>query len=288
MTIETAASATDDFTGKRMLGAHFGSALDVFCQHLLHQIEYFWFYDRLMGIADADGRYFASILSDLFGEIIHGIGLLEQCLALVFFITEDAADSADTPFVSADWKEPYDTHSWDKEVVDRIRKLGTDARYGVEITCTDDVHKSVIYDEDCRRCEIKEECRSKIKLSSIVIFVVGDNTARKAAGGCDSISCSPAYSGAYKKNCKYFYKNFANPFENGRKMSYLQYEITTAVKEKKKIILVYNSARKEVGWIPAWYNTLLNNNVAEELCRVAFWKDGFHTKDCYQDIKQYL
>ena len=71
-------------------------------------------------------------------------------------------------------------------------------------------------------------------------------------------------------------------------MSYLQYEITTAVKEKKKIILVYNSARKEVGWIPAWYNTLLNNNVAEELCRVAFWKAGFHTKDCYQDIKQYL
>ena len=78
MTIETAAIATDDFTGKWMLGAHFGSALDVFCQHLLHQIEYFWFYDRLMRIADADGRYFASILSDFFGEIIHGIGLLKQ------------------------------------------------------------------------------------------------------------------------------------------------------------------------------------------------------------------
>lgn len=25
-------------------------------------------------------------------------------------------------FVSADWKEPFDSHSWDKEVVDRIRK----------------------------------------------------------------------------------------------------------------------------------------------------------------------
>ena len=191
-------------------------------------------------------------------------------------------------FVSADWKEPYDTHSWDKEVVDRIRKWKTDSRYGVELICTDDVHKSVLYDKDCRRCEIKEECRTQIKLSSIVIFVVGDNTARKAAGACDSVACSPAYSGQDKKSCKYLNKTFANPFYNGRKMSYLQYEITTAVEEKKKIILVFNAARKQEGWIPTWYTTLLKNNNVEELCRVAFWKDNLHTQDCYQDIKEYL
>ena len=57
-----------------------------------------------MGIADADGRYFASILSDLFGEIIHGIGFLKQCFALVFLIAEDAADSADTPFALSCWR----------------------------------------------------------------------------------------------------------------------------------------------------------------------------------------
>ena len=193
-------------------------------------------------------------------------------------------------FVSADWKEPYDTHSWDKEVVDRIRKWREDARYGVDITCTDDVHKSVLDDDDCRRCEIKEECRNKIKLSSVVIFVVGDNTARKTAGGCDSISCSPAYSGLNKKFCKYYLnKNFAEPFAGGRKMSYLQYEITTAVEEKKSIILVYNAASKKDSWIPAWYNTLLKNNSGvKELCRIAFWKDSLHNKDCYQDIKEYL
>lgn len=191
-------------------------------------------------------------------------------------------------FVSADWKEPYDPHSWDKEVVDRIRKWKSDSRYGIEIICTDDVHESVLDDNDCRRCEIKEECRAKIKLSSVVVFVVGDNTARKTAGGCDGVSCSPAYSGLGKKTCKYLFKNFAKPFENGREMSYLQYEITTAVKEKKKIILVYNSAKKETDWIPPWYNTLLADNDVEELCRVAFWKDSCHTKDCYQEIKEYL
>lgn len=46
-------------------------------------------------------------------------------------------------FVSADWKEPFDSHSWDKEVVDRIRKWKDDSRYGVDLICTDDVHNSV-------------------------------------------------------------------------------------------------------------------------------------------------
>ena len=108
-------------------------------------------------------------------------------------------------FVSADWKEPFDSHSWDKEVVDRIRKWKYDSRYGVDLICTDDVHKSVTENSDCRRCDIKEECGRYIKSSSVVIFVVGDNTASKKAGACDSISCSPVYSGQQKSYCKYFY-----------------------------------------------------------------------------------
>lgn len=192
-------------------------------------------------------------------------------------------------FVSADWKEPFDSHSWDKQVVDRIRHWGDDSRYGVELICTDDVHDSVIENTDCRRCDIKEECGKFIKLSSIVIFVVGDNTADKKAGACDSSSCSPAYSNLQKLSCKFRYnENFANSFSGGRKMSYLQYEITTAVLEKKSIILVFNSAKKQESWIPAWYNKLVNNYDVDELCRVAFWIDSDHSKDCYQDIKEYL
>jgi len=192
-------------------------------------------------------------------------------------------------YVSADWKEPFDSHSWDKEVVNRIRKWNEDSRYGVELTCTDDVHNSVTEKYDCRRCEIKEECRKYISLSDVVVFVVGDNTASKKAGVCDSISCSPAYSGQQKSYCKYlFNEKYANPFPKGREMSYLQYEITTAVLTRKSIVLVYNSAYKQESWIPSWYNSLLNNYNVNELCRVAFWKDSTHTRDCYQDIKSYL
>jgi len=184
-------------------------------------------------------------------------------------------------FVSADWKEPFDLHSWDKEVVDRIRKWKYDKRYGVDLICTDDVHNSVINNADCRRCDIKEECGRYIKCSSIVIFVVGDNTASKKAGACNGISCSPAYSGLQKKDCK---SCLPNQIFDWEEMSYLEYEITTAFLEKKKIILVFNSVYKQESWIPAWYE----NYKVNELCRVAFWKDSKHTKDCYQDIKIYL
>lgn len=192
-------------------------------------------------------------------------------------------------FVSADWKEPFDSHSWDKEVVDRIRKWEHDERYSLDICCTDDVHKSVTDNIDCRRCEIKEECRRYINSSSVVVFVVGDNTASKKAGSCDSIACSPAYSGQQKACCKYLINNkYANAFQGGRQMSYLQYEITTAVLAKKSIVLVYNSANKQESWIPSWYTSLLKKYDVNELCRVAFWKDTEHKKDCYQDIKSYL
>ena len=192
-------------------------------------------------------------------------------------------------FVSADWKESFDKHSWDKEVVDRIRKWKNDSRYGVELICTDDVHNSVVSNKDCRRCDIKEECRKYIKSSSVVVFVVGDNTASKKAGACDSISCSPAYSGQQKSFCKHYSDiNFANTFSGGREMSYLQYEITTAVIEKKSIILVFNSAYKQESWIPAWYKNLVNKYNVNELCRIAFWKDSSHTQDCYLDIKYFL
>lgn len=188
-------------------------------------------------------------------------------------------------FVSADWKEPFDLHSWDKEVVDRIRKWKDDSRYGVDLICTDDVHNSVTRKKDCRRCDIKEECGRYIKSSSVVIFVVGDNTGSKKAGVCDGVACSPAYSGLPKKVCNSY---LSNRIFNWKRMSYLEYEITSAVIEEKDIILVFNSALKKDSWVPTWYNNLLEKHDVNELCRVAFWKDSDHTKDCYQDIKIYL
>lgn len=186
-------------------------------------------------------------------------------------------------YVSADWKDSGDLHSCDKTVVDRIRKWKNDSRYGVDITCTDDVHNSVTKNPDCRRCDIKDECGKFISSSNVIIFVVGDNTESKRAGLCDGISCSPAYSGLNKRYCK---RLFNDSISNS--MSYLQYEITSAVKAGKSIIVVYNSVYRQENWIPGWYNTLLRDYTVNELCRIAFWKDSNHISDCYQDIKSYL
>jgi len=192
-------------------------------------------------------------------------------------------------FVSADWKEGSDFRSCDKIVVDKIRQWANDRRLSVELDCTDDVHDSVVYDPDCRRCDIKGECGRHIDRSSIVIFVVGDNTADKSSGWCNSESCSPAYSGQVKENCKYKNKNSpSDDVTDGRKMSYLQYEITKAAIAGKTIILVFNSMQNEGSWIPTWYDTLRRNYKFTEQCRVPFWKNRERTQDCYQDIKDYL
>ena len=189
-------------------------------------------------------------------------------------------------FVSADWRDPFDSHSWDKEVVDRIRKWNSDSRYGIDIICTDDVHDSVTNTPDCRRCEIKIECGECVKKSSIVVFVVGDKTATKNAGPCDGISCSPAYSGEQKKFCNKAYGY--NPISNWKAMSYLEYVITTAVFYRKQILIVYNSVYRQEQWIPSWYNTLCQYNQVNELDRLPFWRDASHNLDCYQEIRRYL
>ena len=189
-------------------------------------------------------------------------------------------------YVSADWREPYDTHSWDKEVVDRIRKWGEDSRYGVDLICTDDFHNSVTKNNSCRRCDINQECENQIKLSDVVIFVVGDKTATKNAGPCDGVACSPAYSGSNKSYC--IKSNKWNPITDWKKMSYLEYEITVAVRNNIPIILVFNSANKRESWIPSWYDSLCDNFDVDEIVRIPFWTDSAHTKDCYQDIKEFL
>lgn len=180
-------------------------------------------------------------------------------------------------YVSADWKESFDRHSWDKEVVDRIRKWSIDLRYSADFHYTDDVHNSVIDDDGCRRCNIKEECGCYIRRSSLVIFVVGDKTRTKKAGRCNGLSCFPVN------------KNILSPCNNYKEiklkdMSYLHYEISTAIEEKKKILLVYNSVYQNESWIPSWYNKYYEN----ELDRIPFWTNRDHTSDCYQSVKKYL
>ena len=97
-----------------------------------------------------------------------------------------------------------------------------------------------------------------------MIFVVGDMTDSRTAGsGCErslkeqwQCTCTP-----YKQNvkgikaCKMF--RTSTPGENEdcgniNRYSYLRHEFEQAKKKKKTIIIVYNSTRKEVSWLPSY------------------------------------
>ena len=97
-----------------------------------------------------------------------------------------------------------------------------------------------------------------------MIFVVGDKTAVRTAGSSCSrswksqseCSCTP-----YKQNtngtktCKVPWAIAADPdgdIGNINNYSYLRHEFEQAKQCKKNIIVVYNSLRRETGWLPSY------------------------------------
>ena len=164
-------------------------------------------------------------------------------------------------YISADYAE-YDG---DRDVVEELNKWGSDNLHKVDFIDMSKVASgSVSKDTDCRICDLKQEFNRQINASSAVIFVVGDKTALRTAGSAckrsgndqGSCNCTP-----YKQNtngtkpCKVFFTS--TPGENDdvgciNSYSYLKHEFKQAEKKNKTIIVVYNSLRKESGWLPSY------------------------------------
>ena len=177
-------------------------------------------------------------------------------------------------YISAD----YDEDCGDREVVDELNNWGNDNYHKVDFIDMSKVASgSVSRGQDCRICDLKSEFNRQINVSSAVIFVVGDKTATRTAGkGCLrnyqnqlSCSCTP-----YKQNrnglksCKIPCVVKCGPnddFGYINSCSYLEHEFRQAVKKGKKIIIVYNSCKKEPGWLPFYMRGY--ENIA-----VPFWK----------------
>lgn len=166
-------------------------------------------------------------------------------------------------YISAD----YDWYDGDRDVVDELNKWGSDDYHKVDFIDMSKVSSgSVATGSDCRICDLKAEFNRQINASSAVIFVIGDMTGYRTAGsGCERASkeqwqctCTP-----YKQNtngiksCKVFCTSTPGENEdcgNINKYSYLRHEFEQAKKKKKTIIIVYNSTRKEVSWLPSYMN----------------------------------
>ena len=163
-------------------------------------------------------------------------------------------------YISAD----YAHDNGDREVVDVLTRWGTDNYHKVDFIDMSKVSSgSIAEDPDCRICDLKAEFNRQINASSAVIFIVGDKTATRTAGSScnrnDSsqlfYSCTP-----YKQNtngtkpCK-ISSTFPSPPNNVGNInsySYLRHEFEQAKKSSKKIIILYNSTRYEVSWLPPY------------------------------------
>ena len=177
-------------------------------------------------------------------------------------------------YISAD----YDLFNGDRNVVEELNRWGKDNLHNVDFIDMSEVSSgTVAKGDDCRICDLKAEFNRQINASSAVIFVVGNQTGSRIAGsGCDRMSKEQwqCYCTPYKQNangikeCKIW--SVSTPGENDdygniNNCSYLRHEFEQAKKKKRTIIIVYNSTRKELSWLPSYMKDY------EDVAR-PFWK----------------
>lgn len=195
-------------------------------------------------------------------------------------------------YVSAD----YANEDGDREVVNVLNKWGQDNKRIVDfVDMAQVVSGTVANGEDCRICDLKAEFNRQINASSVVVFVVGDKTANRAAGSAccrmrleqkDS-TCTP-----YKDNwngsklCRVTSVRTTSENEDFgyiNSCSYLMHEFEQARRKNKKILILFNSMRNEWSWLPTYMNGYEN-------CAMPFWvynSNGFKVGN-YCKIKHAL
>ena len=164
-------------------------------------------------------------------------------------------------YISAD----YDPYYGDRDVVEELNKWGQDDLHKVDFVDMSKVASGSVSNEpDCRICDLKAEFNSQINASSAVVFIVGDKTAFRTAGrACERTNreqsdccCTPYKANSCgQKQCKVTNTSNPGPYEdvgNINSYSYLRHEFEQAKKKAKDIIILYNSTRKEISWLPSY------------------------------------
>lgn len=167
-------------------------------------------------------------------------------------------------YISAD----YSIVSGDREVVEILKRWGQDNLHKVNfIDMAQVISGSVSENPDCRPCDLKAEFNRQINASSIVIFIIGDNTANRMAGSTCPLAeyhrpdfCTPYKGNANgRKYCKYTGTIPAiDDVGNVNNYSYIQHEFRQAEKKDKSMIILYNSLRKENRWLPHYMEQYAN------------------------------
>lgn len=195
-------------------------------------------------------------------------------------------------YISADYSE----EDGDRDVINELHSWSEDNLHKVDYCDTAlVVSGSVSEDSDCRACDLKKEFNSQINASSVVIFVIGDKTATRTAGSScrrfvegEYCKCTP-----YKQNtngstrCKIsgavYTTSITEDVGKINSFSYIEHEFKQAERKNKKIIIVYNSLKRQASWLPNYMKKYEDE-------AFPFWKkdsSGNIIGD-YQSIKQEL
>lgn len=193
-------------------------------------------------------------------------------------------------YISAD----YANEDGDLNVVDVLNQWAKDNYHILDFTDMAKVISGSVANNnpDCRPCDLKQEFNKQINLSSIVVFVVGDKTAKRISGSnCQRntlgkyCTCTPyKHNSNGTKYCKVESTCSVGPLDdvgNINSYSYLRHEFEQAKKKNKKIVILYNSSRYEESWLPSYMK-------GYEECAFPFWKDKQLGNANYSQVKKAL
>lgn len=122
-------------------------------------------------------------------------------------------------YIAGDWTN-------DKDAINQLYKWNDSDYWGLDFV---DVHKFHQSSDGSLDCSIKSSLRERMDTCKTFVLVVGDKTNETTSGSCSN--CSSYFYGTCKKNIATSDK------------SYIQFECDKAVRDKLRIIVLYNSTR---------------------------------------------
>lgn len=123
-------------------------------------------------------------------------------------------------YIAGDW-------TGDKDAIDKLHYWNNSNYWGLNFTDAHNLHQS---NDGSLNCSIKKSLCLRMDASKTFVLVVGAKTKSLTAGSCQHCS---SYTGLW---------GTCNAGHNTSLKSYIEYECDKAVRDKLKIIVLYNGA----------------------------------------------
>ena len=124
-------------------------------------------------------------------------------------------------YIAADWSGDYDA-------VERLHKWNNSKYWSLSFT---DAHDLMQARDNSLNCSIKSSLGKRLDVSKTFILIVGNNTRPVRSGSCQYCKSYNSYTCTCTRGYNVDYR------------SYIEYECEKAVKDRLKIVVLYNGAR---------------------------------------------